>query len=256
MAFDKVVDSALLDAGMQATADAIREKTGSTDPIVWDSANGFKTAVEGIQAGGGDDGSFKAVIERTAVNPTLPADLTKIGNYAFYGSTNLALTSLPNSVTSIGENAFDSCKNLVLTSLPDSLTSIGKKAFWYCSKLALTSLPKNLRTIGANAFAGCDCVAFTSLPENITYVDNSTFNSCKNIKTLYLPKVLNIYSNAFAGCSGLEEVTFGSKASIASSSFSSCPNLLTINVPWAEGEVSGAPWSATNATINYNYTGG
>jgi hypothetical protein len=37
---------------MQATADAIREKTGGTDPIVWDSANGFKTAVEGIQAGG------------------------------------------------------------------------------------------------------------------------------------------------------------------------------------------------------------
>ena len=35
-----------------------------------------------------------------------------------------------------------------------------------------------------------------------------------------------------------------------------CTNLTTINVPWAEGAVAGAPWGATNATINYNYTGG
>lgn len=51
MAFDKVIDSAALDAGMTATANAIREKTGSTDPIVWDVSNGFKTAVKGIGGG-------------------------------------------------------------------------------------------------------------------------------------------------------------------------------------------------------------
>lgn len=31
---------------------------------------------------------------------------------------------------------------------------------------------------------------------------------------------------------------------------------LTRGVPWAEGAVTNAPWGATNATINYNYTGG
>jgi hypothetical protein len=30
-------------------------------------------------------------------------------------------------------------------------------------------------------------------------------------------------------------------------------NLMTINVPWSEGEVINAPWGASNATINYNY---
>jgi hypothetical protein len=49
MAYDKVIDSALLNAGMTATADAIRAKTGRTDPIVWEAENGFKSAVEGIQ---------------------------------------------------------------------------------------------------------------------------------------------------------------------------------------------------------------
>lgn len=43
-----------------------------------------------------DGGSFKAVIERTAVSPTLPGDLTTIGYSAFSGCPNLALTSLPS----------------------------------------------------------------------------------------------------------------------------------------------------------------
>lgn len=53
MAYDKVIDSTLLDAGLTATANAIRAKTGSSSPIAWDSANGFKAAVEGIDTEGG-----------------------------------------------------------------------------------------------------------------------------------------------------------------------------------------------------------
>lgn len=53
MAFDKVIDSALLDAGMTATANAIRKKTGNNSPIEWDSSNGFKAAVEVIDTDGG-----------------------------------------------------------------------------------------------------------------------------------------------------------------------------------------------------------
>lgn len=53
MAYDKVIDSALLDAGMTATANAIRAKTGGTSPIMWDSADGFRGAVEAINTEGG-----------------------------------------------------------------------------------------------------------------------------------------------------------------------------------------------------------
>lgn len=35
MAFDKVVDSAVLDAAMTYTANRIRNKAGSTDQIAW-----------------------------------------------------------------------------------------------------------------------------------------------------------------------------------------------------------------------------
>lgn len=51
MAFDKVIDSAQLDAAMSYTADRIRAKTGGTDQMAWDSAKGFGDAVDAITGG-------------------------------------------------------------------------------------------------------------------------------------------------------------------------------------------------------------
>lgn len=56
MAYDKVVDSAQLDAAMTYTANRIRNKTGDTNQIVWDSAKGFGDAVDAISSGGGSSG--------------------------------------------------------------------------------------------------------------------------------------------------------------------------------------------------------
>lgn len=53
MAYDKVIDSTLLDAGMTATADAIRAKTGSVFSIEWNEETGFKAAIEEIDTESG-----------------------------------------------------------------------------------------------------------------------------------------------------------------------------------------------------------
>lgn len=49
MAFDKVVDSAALDAGMTGVADAIRAKAGTTEPLAW--PDGYISAIAAIHAG-------------------------------------------------------------------------------------------------------------------------------------------------------------------------------------------------------------
>lgn len=54
MAFDKVIDSTQLDAAMAYTANRIRNKTGDTNQIAWDSAKGFGDAVDAISSGGGN----------------------------------------------------------------------------------------------------------------------------------------------------------------------------------------------------------
>ena len=121
-----------------------------------------------------------------------------------------------------------------LTSLPEGVTSIGHYAFYQCFNLALTSLPDSVTSIGSWAFGNCSNLALTSLPDSVT----------------------SIGSYAFRNCTNLTNLTFkGTPTLIDSNAFYGCTNLTTINVPWAEGAVAGAPWGASNATINYNYTG-
>ena len=187
---------------------------------------------------------------------SLPSGLTSIGLYAFTDCTNLALTSLPSGLTSIGDGAFQGCTNLALTSLPSGLTSIGNGAFIDCTNLALTSLPSGIKSIGDHAFLRCTNLALTSLPSGLTSIGDGAFMDCTNLALTSLPsgiKSIGVY--ALKNCTGLTSITFtGKPTTISSAAFAGCTNLTTINVPWAEGEVANAPWGATNATMNYNYT--
>ena len=181
---------------------------------------------------------------------------TSVVDKAFYKCTTLTLTSLPSVITSIGNSAFSGCTNLALTSLPDGLTSIGGSAFGGCTKLALTSLPSGITSIGNTAFGSCTKLALTSLPDGLTSIGDGVFEACSNLALTSLPSgITSIGKNAFKGCTGLTSITFtGKPTTIDGPVFEGCTNLTTINVPWAEGEVANAPWGATNATINYNYT--
>ena len=162
------------------------------------------------------------------------------------GETALLLPSqMPTAIASIPsgggggakepyiEETYDANGNLIDVNLV-GYTTIRNNAFQNCVNLALNSLPSSITSIGNYAFDGCKNLALTSLPSSIT----------------------SIGANAFYKCTGLASITFqGKPGSIASSAFNGCTNLKTINVPWASGEVANAPWGATNATINYNYTG-
>ena len=147
----------------------------------------YGTKIGEIQSGGGSDEDFISVIERTATNPTLPSGLTKIGDYAFYGCTNLALTSLPNGLTSIGSYAFRSCTSLALTSLPNSLTSISDNAFQNCTSLALTSLPNSLTSIYNYAFQNCTGLTEITFKGKPNSIYTSAFKGCTNLTTIRMP---------------------------------------------------------------------
>ena len=95
MALDKVVDSAVLDAGMKSVADAIRAKAGTTDLLEW--PDGFKAAVEGIQTGGG--GGSTSDVEMKDVN-FYDYDGTLVASYTLAEAQ--ALTALPDGPTHDG----------------------------------------------------------------------------------------------------------------------------------------------------------
>ena len=217
---------------LKVIADAIRSKTGSTESMTLDQ---MASEISEIQGGSVTGPYIEEIYDESGnlINAKLYG-YDKIRDYAFSSCSSLALISLPSGITSIGRDAFSHCKKLALTSLPSGITSIGSYAFNGCPALALTSLPSGITSIEPTAFSGCSNLALTSLPSGIT----------------------SIGKNAFSGCFNLTSLTFeGTPTTIKNNSFSNCFNLTTINVPWAEGAVSGAPWGATKATINYNYTG-
>ena len=159
--------------------------------------------------------------------------------------------------TKIRDNIYNSVTTLKTIEMPDNISYIGSYAFYECTNLALTSLPEGLTSIGSNAFNSCTNLALTSLPEGLTSIGNSVFEGCKNLAHMSLPESLTrINGNAFYNCTGLTSIIFkGTPTTIHPSAFRNCTNLTDIKVPWSEGAVSGAPWSATNATITYNYVG-
>ena len=202
-----------------------------------------------------------------------------VSNYNNYNEDIKLLTEgtieslvIPNGVTSIGDYAFYGCKNLMNISIPDSVVSVGESAFQGCSKLSMPAMPNGLVTIGDYAFYyNIGARGTINFYDNLVSIGEWAFGYCRNIERLIFPKSLkNIGNRAFSYCvtntlnpstgtveyNGLSYVEFkGKPDNIDNNAFSYCTNLTTINVPWAEGEVAGAPWGATNATINYNYTG-
>ena len=95
------------------------------------------------------------------------------------------------------------------------------------------------------------------LPEGISYINGYAFANCVRLQQIQIPKSVEEIKLDCFSYSGLRSVTFkGTPSIIDPNAFYYCFNLTTINVPWSENKVENAPWGATNATINYNYTGG
>ena len=132
------------------------------------------------------------------------------------------------------EETYDANGNLIKAALYGH-TKVRNNAFIHCSGLASVQLPSGVTEVGVSAFYECSNLLLESIPSSIA----------------------TIRSYAFCKCLKLVDLTFkGTPGYIDPNAFSNCTNLTTINVPWAEGAVANAPWGATNATINYNYTGG
>lgn len=114
----------------------------------------------------------------------------------------------------------------------DNMRDINDSAMRNCAKLASIKFGKGLESIGEHAFR---------------------YSAVTELNFSGSPKLSVIKGRAFGNCSKLTKVTMPSSiTSIASTAFASCSALKDIYVPWGEGEVEGAPWGATNATIHYN----
>lgn len=184
------------DTTLIGIADAIREKTGSTEAL---TPADMAQAVTDLQVGGGDMNEvYKAFIESGSNKTTVdwPEGITSIGSSAFDGCTNLVLTELPAGITSIGSDAFYNCTKLALTELPAGITSIGSSAFYRCTNLVLTELPAGIMSIRRSAFDGCTNLTSLTFKGTPTGIDSTVFTNCTNLTEIKVPWAEGEVANA------------------------------------------------------------
>lgn len=184
---------------------------------------------------------IKSLITKDRIIPSvLRVDIPTIGDFitGFYISEITPkdfIDSNGRSITWLRNHAFHQLSSLEKITFPESITYISSYCCNNCPRLKEVVFPETLERIGEYAFEAC----YELLPD------------------LVIPSgVTSISSRAFASCPSLTTVTFkGTPSFIADNVFLNS-GVTTINVPWGEGEQANCPWGATNATINYNYTGG
>lgn len=174
-------------------------------------------------------------------NLVIPNSVTSIGEYAFYGCTNLTSIELPNSVTSIGDYAFYGCSSLTSLEIPNSVTSIGWYAFRNCSSLTSVSIPESVTTIGlGGTFQGCTELNIVKWNAKECKIEANTNNSyyppfynLENITAfLFGENVTHIPACICCGLSGLDKISLplGVK-SIGFSAFRLCSKITSIEIP-------------------------
>jgi hypothetical protein len=219
------------------------------DPGSADTGEEFITALTlpdgaaGIVGGTLADPTFRYF---TALASASGADITSVGNYAFYGCTALTTVSFP-AADFIGPAAFYNCTSLTTVDLPEART-IRVEAFESCTSLTTVALPK-AETINGFAFFNCHSLETVNLPAAVA-IGEAVFRNCYNLETVSLPAAVTISERVFAYCTSLTTVTLpASLTTLGVRAFTYCTGLTTVTLPASLTAIGDNPFSGcTNLT--------
>jgi len=209
---------ALIDK-LTAIADAIRGKTGKTDPLTLEQ---MATEISGIEAGGGGTDYLAARIDQSLTEYS-SGDVETIAAYALYGCSKLTRAHLPNA-TSVGTSAFYGCGKLSDCDF-SSVETIGEAAFRGNSRLMVASFP-SAKTVDKSAFYSSGVTELNfPICESFGY---ECFRACNNFTSISFPAALVVGERVFYQCNGLITADFKVASSIGTYAFRSCTNLSTL----------------------------
>ncbi len=192
----------------------------------------------------------------------LPDSIKKIGNVAFRHN-NISELTMPNHYVEMGISVFNDNK------MPD------EKAFIYkqntdgsYDKTTITSyagirtenitIPSTVKTLDAWSFRALSSTNFNEIiiPDNVTIIKYEAIQWDRYLKNVVIGngvKTIEYYALAYNYI--LETVSIGSGIeTMSTTTFANCPELKTITINRKEDAVAGAPWGATNATVNWTGT--
>ena len=117
------------------------------------------------------------------------ANVTTIGQNAFYGASNLKAVQLNEGLTTIERNAFRLCTNLTSFSIPNSVTSMGNNVLAECHEIETLEIGTGLTKLGEGCLLDCGqgpsptpntSLQSVIIPANITEISGGSFRNCTN----------------------------------------------------------------------------
>ena len=180
---------------------------------------------------------------------TIPSNVTKINDCAFYNCNNLTSITIPDGTKSIGNYAFYDCKSLTSMTIPASIVSIdGYGAFYGCKVVDIVNKSSLIITIGSLNFGEIAAHAKQIISDEsesklstdsngfITYNDGTDIwlvNYVGNDTEITIPSnVTRINDYVFYNCFNLTSAIIPvSVTSVGDYAFYNCINLTTIDIP-------------------------
>ena len=171
-------------------------------------------------------------IGKTDREYTIPDDVEKIGDKAFYLCNRITSIIISEGVKTIGEAAFRDCEKLASVIMQNGLENIGKEAFFQCGNLRKVEMPDTVTYIGAHAFATCSNLSNIRLSNGLTSIEYGTFYQT-NLPSITIPEgITDIGSCAFSCCTNLRSINMSNNViNIGNDAFYCCNKLTSIAIP-------------------------
>lgn len=189
--------------------------------------------------------------------PYIDTDGTIQARTYYYGNATASLT--------LGTSVFEGCTSLDSITLPDTIDYLPDSAFSGCTSLTkvLFADMANIVGIGNKAFSGTKLQNISNTwPQTIRNIGEMAFLDCTELTRVYIPRsVIAIEHAAFAGCTGITEVTIDSTTpltDIGKQAFFGCNSLETISIPTTvnkigENAFSGCPLASVTMYDPYGW---
>lgn len=165
--------------------------------------------------------------------------LTHIGDYAFlHGMYQGSSITIPSTVTEIGIGAFQN-SNLKEITFLNEFEKVSDSMFYGSNFLEKVTLPSTVKEIGTSAFRICKKLKEVNLPEGLETIGNFAFASAFISGKVVIPTtVTSLGTNVFAS-SGIEEIEIlASIKDIPINTFNDSTNLSKVILPESTKRIS------------------
>ena len=240
-----------------ATANAIRSKTGSTDPIV---ADDFPEAIEAISSGGGsteewfNDGNthlwitlpegrtspmlgvgVKGTVTVDWGDGTEPDVLTGTSEWTTLYTSNHNYKRAGEYVITLSGNCSiglsGSSNGAYILAASASVND--KVNYTYRNAVRKIEVGNNMTGLSTRAFHGLSSLSNVYTHNGITYLPDYAFAQCRSLTSIVLSDhITRLNASVFSGCGALTSVVLPANIStIPISSFYDCYSLASVAIP-------------------------